>query len=80
VFSYRNYELLSLLKDRGRAIKNLRWENVDKINTELTWLVRSKYDLLTTPNVAFVTMKTEKGARDLFQLANINILGTNCTL
>jgi hypothetical protein len=33
VFAYSNYDLLYLLKDRGRAIKNLRWENVATINT-----------------------------------------------
>ena len=72
--------MLNLLHERGHAITKSKWDRVKRVNTKLTQLVQTNFELLTTPVVAFISMETEESARFLFQMVDIEILGETCIL
>lgn len=78
VFAFKNHDLLQVLAQRAHAITEEDWEEVVEQNKKLTKLVKENYTQMTTPLSAFVTMCTEKGKRELYNKAEVNILGHLC--
>ena len=66
-FAYYNSWLLDSLRTRGDHIKYQQWDELNKINAEITEKIR-KPDILaelTTPKCAFVTMESETAYNNL---------------
>ena len=80
VFAYRNSDFLYLLKKRGSAVSSRKWSKVSEINRQLTEMAKEKYEDLTTPVMAFMTMRKETPARKLFQSGGIDILEEFCSV
>jgi len=62
-FAYNNHKLISLLKKRGRAITNCKFDDMRSYDKAISELVKEKeaYDLLTRPVCAFITFKSDDG-------------------
>ena len=62
-FAYNNYQIIDILKKRGSAIANCKWEVVTKCDQQLTEMVKdeSNYEKFTTPVCAFVTFESDDG-------------------
>lgn len=58
-FAYNNEKLIKMLRQRGTAIKEQEWEQVDKIESKINELKNSQFEKLTRPRSAFVTFETE---------------------
>jgi hypothetical protein len=60
-FAYDNHELINLLKKRGTAITNLKFDQIKAADWELEQLVKdqSKWDKLIRPVCAFITFQTD---------------------
>lgn len=60
IFAYDNAELIDLLRKRGHAIQHLKFEEVEKLEFDITSLKNRAYDKLTVPVCAFITFEHEE--------------------
>ena len=58
-FSFENGELIEMLKERGDALRECKWEEVKKIEKEVEHLKNQNFEKLTRPISAFITFETE---------------------
>ena len=58
-FSFENGELIEMLKERGEALRECKWEEVKKIEKEVEHLKNHNFEKLTRPISAFITFETE---------------------
>lgn len=59
--AFKNQSMIALLRKRGLAIKNEKWEEQTKIENEINVLKGEKFYELITPCSVFMTFKTEEG-------------------
>ena len=81
-FAYHNSWLIDGLRDRGTAIKNQNWAELNKINEELTRRMHSTRDdgstemsWLLMPKCAFVSFESEEGYNYMADVTEIEISG-----
>jgi len=60
-FSYKNGNLINLLKERGVHVKNNNWPALKRINEDLDKVKTREYQNLIVPVGAFVTFESEEG-------------------
>ena len=58
-FAYYNSWLLDSLRTRGDLIKYQQWEDLNKLNVEITEKIRENMEEITTPKCAFVSIESE---------------------
>ena len=58
-FTYENGELIEMLKERGEALRECKWDEVKKIEKEVDQLKNHHFEKLTRPISAFVTFESE---------------------
>ena len=58
-FAYYNSWLLDSLRTRGDLIKYQQWDDLNKLNVELTQRIRDDMENITTPKCAFVSIESE---------------------
>lgn len=60
-FAYKNAELIELLRKRGYAIKDGKWQEVNKTEAEINKKIRTPkhFKEYTRPRTAFVTFENE---------------------
>ena len=63
-FAYNNHALMSLLKTRGTAIRDLDFDTLEATNIEIDKMVKdeSRYKDLTRPVCAFITFENDDAA------------------
>ncbi len=59
VFAFNNADLINLLKLRGNAIMNQKYDKMREIENQITLQKKDHYDHLTRPVCAFVTFEEE---------------------
>ena len=59
--AFRNAEIINLLKERGAAIKNEKWDLQRELEGEINQLKNEKFKDLITPCSVFMTFETEEG-------------------
>lgn len=59
--AFRNAEIINLLKERGAAIKNEKWDLQRELEGEINKLKNEKFKDLITPCSVFMTFETEEG-------------------
>ena len=62
-FAYNNHSVIYILKKRGTAITQCKWDIVAECDKELGELVNNpdNYDKLTRPVCAFITFESDDG-------------------
>lgn len=58
-FTYENGELIEMLKERGEALRECKWDEVKKIEKEVEHLKNHHFEKLTRPISAFITFESE---------------------
>jgi len=60
-FAYNNHKLISKLQQRGTAITNLNFKNLNKIDKEIEAIIKNEdmYESLTRPVCAFITFESD---------------------
>mmetsp|Transcript_21713 Transcript_21713/g.16017 ORF Transcript_21713/g.16017 Transcript_21713/m.16017 type:complete len:218 (-) Transcript_21713:718-1371(-) len=61
VFAFNNEELIALLRERGAAINNQKYDDMRAAEKKITDLKAAKYDQLTRPVCAFIIFEEEDG-------------------
>jgi len=61
IFAYDNSNLINLLKKRGTAIANLKFDEMRKVEKEIDVLINDEFDKLTEPVSAFIIFEEEDG-------------------
>lgn len=61
IFAYDNSNLINLLKKRGTAIGNLKFDEMRKVEKEIDELINKEFDKLTEPVSAFIIFEEEDG-------------------
>ncbi len=59
VFAFDNADLIHLLRERGNAIMNQKFEKMREVEQKISNLKKDNYDKLTTPVCAFITFEEE---------------------
>lgn len=59
VFAFNNSQLINLLKQRGAAIINQKYDTMREIEKKITDLKKDNYEDFTRPVCAFITFEEE---------------------
>lgn len=60
-FAFDNAELITLLKERGNAIKFEKWDTMREINRKINELKTKNVEKYNRPVAAFLTFENEEG-------------------
>ena len=77
-FAYCNSWLIDKLRQRGQHIINQKWDDLNKINEEITKDIHDNMDKVIEPKCAFVSIETEEAYNILSEAGDkgkINICG-----
>jgi hypothetical protein len=77
-FAHCNSWLIDKLRQRGQFIINQKWDELNKINEEITTEVHDNMDKVIEPKCAFVSIETEEAYNILSEAGDkgkINICG-----
>lgn len=78
-FTYKNGELMKVLRQRGSSIKNNDWDEYKRVNLVLDDVKRDLYRDCVTPVSAFVTFELEEGMERCLTLGDsksrVRVLG-----
>lgn len=59
--AFKNQEIISLLRERGLAIRKESWDEMRKIDQKINELKDNEFERITTPCSVFMTFETEEG-------------------
>lgn len=59
--AFKNQKIISLLRERGQAIRKESWDKMRKIDQEINFLKENEFERITTPCSVFMTFETEEG-------------------
>lgn len=61
IFAYDNKNLINLLKARGAAIANLKFEEMREVEAKIDVIINEEFEKLTEPVSAFIIFEEEDG-------------------
>jgi hypothetical protein len=79
-FAYKNMYLLDSLVTRGDYIKYKQWDELNKLNKEMTIELHKNMEEYITPVCAFISMESEEAYNHIVQSGKFNILGKESTI
>ena len=59
--TFKNSELIEMLKERGELILDEKWDKVKEVETKITEYKNKELEELRRPLSAFITFETEEG-------------------
>lgn len=60
-FAFMNYDIISLLKQRGSALTNAKFDKADKLEEKICEIKNANIDRLDKPISAYITFETQEG-------------------